>query len=151
MKEETNAWLQFACVSLLLTYILSQVHKLHLESGMKTATFHTKCLMFLALELKKKYWIVSTLPLHLLSVEDLIMPLHSAREVFNDKQNSASSYSILFLSYILLCTSYFQWSCQLYWWRVKAIWRLLFIWRKSRNMCQQSLGNSVCPFYLEGF
>ena len=91
------------CLCIILTN-LSQVHKLHLESGMKTATFHTECLMFLALELKKNYWIVSILPLHLLPVVHLVMPLYSAREVFNDKQNSASSYSILFLFFYVLAS-----------------------------------------------
>ena len=66
---------------------LSQVHWLHLESGLIT-TFPTKCLTFLVLELKINCWTVNTLPLHHLPVEDLVMPLYSAREVTAVTENT---------------------------------------------------------------
>lgn len=44
-------------------------------------TLHTKCLTFLVLELKMDYWVASTLPVHCLSVEHLVMLLYSARKV----------------------------------------------------------------------
>ena len=66
-----------------------QVHWLHPDSGLKTM-FPTKCLIFRVPGQKTNCWTVSTLQLHHLSVEHVVMPLYSARKVVIANANQSN-------------------------------------------------------------